>query len=183
MPLTPENYRRRLANGVCGNCGCRPRRENKVTCEVCYGVVKDRYWKRRNPNCRKRSEIKRRSLEEEKIAHNKASEKHRLANREKVNKASVRCHRERREEIISIYGGKCVCCGESHFEFLQLDHVDGGGAKHRREVGQGYKFLNWLQKMNYPDSIQILCANCNAAKGFYGMCPHKRERIENAECI
>jgi hypothetical protein len=29
----------------------------------------------------------------------------------------------------------CVCCGESHPEFLCLDHVDGGGTQHRRQVG------------------------------------------------
>lgn len=29
---------------------------------------------------------------------------------------------------------KCVCCGESRYEFLSLDHIHGGGITHRLQV-------------------------------------------------
>src|SRR5688572_6031846 len=33
------------------------------------------------------------------------------------------------------YGGAvCKCCGETRTEFLSIDHVQGGGGKHRKEI-------------------------------------------------
>lgn len=31
----------------------------------------------------------------------------------------------------------------------------------------------WLRRNNYPNGFQVLCHNCNMAKGFYGKCPHQ----------
>lgn len=78
-------------------------------------------------------------------------------------------HRIRRLECIKHYGGKCACCGESEPKFLALDHIYGGGTKHRKGKGN---IVYWIVKNNYPDLFQILCHNCNSAKGFYGECPH-----------
>jgi len=78
-----------------------------------------------------------------------------------------------KQEILSHYGGKCVCCGETTFEFLCIDHINGGGTAHRKEVGSGTPFYRWLRK-TYPSGYQVLCHNCNQAKGFYGSCPHAR---------
>jgi hypothetical protein len=40
-----------------------------------------------------------------------------------------------RERVIAKYGGKCQCpgCGISQYEWLVIDHVNGGGCKERRE--------------------------------------------------
>jgi hypothetical protein len=81
-----------------------------------------------------------------------------------------------KQETVDAYGGKCVCCGEGTFEFLSIDHVNGGGDHHRREVGGGGVVLyQWLRKRNFPQDgrFQVLCFNCNMAKGFYGACPHE----------
>ena len=59
-------------------------------------------------------------------------------------------------------------------EFLQIDHIDGGGTKHRREIGVGMLY-KWLRRNNYPAGFQTLCANCNFAKGRYGKCPHENK--------
>ena len=72
---------------------------------------------------------------------------------------------------------QCACCGESEIDFLALDHINGGGGKHRKEVGRGYRFIRWLQKNNYPDGFQVLCHNCNQAKSYYDGCPHMRRGI------
>jgi hypothetical protein len=78
-----------------------------------------------------------------------------------------------RQEVISHYGGVCVCCGETRTEFLALDHRNNDGASHRKVVKKVYQ---WAKDNNYPDMLQILCHNCNLAKAFYGACPHERER-------
>lgn len=66
---------------------------------------------------------------------------------------------------------KCSCCGEKEIKFLAFDHVMNDGKQHRKIVKQGL-LVGWLIKNNYPKNIQVLCHNCNLAKGFYGKCPH-----------
>jgi hypothetical protein len=71
----------------------------------------------------------------------------------------------------------CACCGESEYDFLSIDHIQGGGTKQRKEQRAiGQELYYWLKKNEYPEGFQVLCYNCNCAKGFYGMCPHERER-------
>ena len=87
--------------------------------------------------------------------------------------------RERKLAVLKAYGGECVCCGESTFEFLSIDHVRGGGDAHRREIvaNRGYvDIYRWLKEHKCPQDgrFQLLCFNCNMAKGFYGYCPHRR---------
>jgi len=95
------------------------------------------------------------------------------------------CHKEcvteevrsLRYKIINHYSKgkvKCACCGEFHIEFLVIDHIKGGGRAQRKELGGTRNFYKWVIKNNYPRGFQILCHNCNCAKGFYGYCPHKR---------
>lgn len=66
----------------------------------------------------------------------------------------------------------CVCCGETTYHFLTIDHIEGKGNIHRREDPQAGKIARWLKKHNYPDGFQVLCYNCNISKGKYGFCPH-----------
>jgi len=80
-----------------------------------------------------------------------------------------------RLEVLAHYGGKCACCGESEPDFLQFDHINNDGAAHSREVKDPH-IANWLRKNGYPDTFQILCSNCNFAKGQYGICPHQRHK-------
>ena len=85
--------------------------------------------------------------------------------------------RRLRAEVLAVYGGKCTCCGETRFEFLAFDHIDGGGNQHRKEQRLiGHAFTVWLKKNNYPPGFQIHCHNCNVAKGMYGVCPHQSEK-------
>ena len=72
------------------------------------------------------------------------------------------------------YGGtppKCSCCNENQKEFLAIDHINGGGFKHRKTISGN--FFVHLVKNNFPPGFQVLCHNCNMAKGFYGKCPHQ----------
>lgn len=79
--------------------------------------------------------------------------------------------RQKRIECLNHYGNKCVCCGETEPKFLSFDHINGGGTKHRNIIRRN--ITEWLVKNNFPTGFQILCHNCNQAKGFYGICPHQ----------
>jgi len=105
-------------------------------------------------------------------------------NKEKRNAASRKYsleHKEQdrleriaiRKEVLEHYGGKCECCGEVTYEFLSIDHINGGGAKHRKEINR--MIVPWLRKNNYPEGFRVLCFNCNQAMGIYGYCPHKKQ--------
>jgi hypothetical protein len=68
----------------------------------------------------------------------------------------------------------CVCCGEGEFGFLCLDHINGGGAKHRLSINSGGGIYRRLIKLGLPDGYQTLCFNCNASKGGNGKCVHQK---------
>lgn len=98
-----------------------------------------------------------------------------------------------RLEVLRHYSGSdipfCDCCGDSHLEFMALDHKNGGGNKHRRRilksmghVGKKVDWLNmyrWARQNNYPDIFRVLCHSCNFSYGAYGYCPHQKERKTN----
>lgn len=86
----------------------------------------------------------------------------------------------KRQRLIVLYHyskGKleCKCCKENIYEFLALDHIKGGGTQHRKKLGSKYIY-SWLIKNNFPKGYQVLCHNCNQAKGFHGKCPHKKRK-------
>ncbi len=81
----------------------------------------------------------------------------------------------------------CRCCGEnSHLDFLALDHIAGRYQMNREpelvKLGYSSKLLgsilyNWIRDSDFPDGFQVLCINCNYAKGMKknkNKCPHER---------
>lgn len=85
-----------------------------------------------------------------------------------------------RQQVLTEYGGACRCCGERTPEFLGIDHIYNDGEAHRRELaGYGRSIYRWLKMNGFPkDRFQLLCHNCNMAKGLYGGCPHKNGQME-----
>jgi hypothetical protein len=100
---------------------------------------------------------------------------------------------QERLRAIQAYGGehpKCSCpgCQESRVEFLSIDHINGGGTKHRKELRNNQKrtkndikdcglydpgggvLFRWLRKNGYPPGYRVLCYNCNASRA-NGPCP------------
>lgn len=85
---------------------------------------------------------------------------------------------EARTSILKHYGGDnsaCACCGESRIEFLSIDHINGGGNKHLRQL-KGESLVIWIAKNNFPEGFQILCHNCNHGKRILGQCPHNKNK-------
>lgn len=92
-------------------------------------------------------------------------------------------HQRLRSAALEAYGGVCACCGESNTIFLVIDHVNGGGNAHRREIGQAESggsqvTYRWLKTHKYPPGFRVLCHNCNYAWSL-GTCPHQ-EVMPNA---
>lgn len=78
-------------------------------------------------------------------------------------------HRKLKVQIINHYSnGECKCarCGINDVDILCIDHIDGNGNAHRREIGvlSGYRFYRWLINEHYPSGFQVLCYNCNMKK-------------------
>lgn len=86
-------------------------------------------------------------------------------------------HQRLRLQVLKHYGGEqptCACCGETTNEFLAVDHTNGGGCQHRKEIGSsGTATYRGLIRNNFPPGFRVLCHNCNFAYGAYGRCPHQ----------
>lgn len=106
---------------------------------------------------------------------------YRAKNREAILKQSRQARYEIRLAALVYYSlgdiPECTCCGETEIKFLGIDHIDGGGTKHRKATKSKY-MMHWLKIQGYPDGFQTLCHNCNMAKGFYGVCPHKEKLVK-----
>ena len=93
-------------------------------------------------------------------------------------------HLATRLRVLAHYSGgsmRCGCCGENEVEFLAIDHMHRDGGQHRREVRPS-AIYRWLIKHKFPPGIQVLCHNCNLAKGYYGACPHQGDgAVEGAQ--
>lgn len=80
----------------------------------------------------------------------------------KLNRDSIRL------KVLNHYSNhnlKCKNCNEIHIEFLEIDHINGGGKKHKKSLHlYGNALYRWLVKNNYPDGYQVLCSNCNWKK-------------------
>lgn len=102
---------------------------------------------------------------------------------------NARTRKRLRNRVFDAYGGPvCACCGETETVVLTVDHINGGGNQHRRQIqkenpvvyrGDGSMLRKWLSDNNFPPGFQVLCFNCNASKGGNnGVCHHQRNRRE-----
>jgi hypothetical protein len=82
-----------------------------------------------------------------------------------------RYHQKLRRQVIELYGGACQCCQETCLQFLTIDHVKGGGGKHRKSMTGNY-YLSIIRR-GYCKDFRVLCANCNASFGLFGFCRHQ----------
>jgi hypothetical protein len=82
-----------------------------------------------------------------------------------MNKAQAAWAQRKRLDAIATLGGKCARCGFNDWRALQFDHVKGGGAADRRNVGN--KPMQVIKDvLANSGKYQILCANCNWIKRY-----------------
>jgi hypothetical protein len=144
-----------------------------------------KYYQANKASIRARHDLYRQTHRLQRLAYGKAyrethreeirakSKKYHIDNRDRINTVWRLKNAQVRIEVLEHYGNKCACCGESTREFLAIDHIRGGGHRHLKTLKRATIYY-WLKQNNYPDGFQILCHNCNCAKGFYGSCPHKK---------
>lgn len=102
--------------------------------------------------------------------------------REKNREETKQKHIIFRYKVLSLYSNNqkpsCACCGEDEINFLSLDHIDGGGTQERKKLNSrgGNSFFFYLKKLGFPKGFQVLCHNCNMAKGIYKTCPHQLKK-------
>lgn len=87
-----------------------------------------------------------------------------------------------KDAVFMRYGGYlCKCCGETIKEFLTIDHINGGGTKHRKLIGGGGRFhYRWIRNNGYPEGFRVLCINCNfgRSRNKEGICPHEIKKAQ-----
>lgn len=94
---------------------------------------------------------------------------HRALNRRK--------YAEYRDLVFKAYGEKCYCCGESHWEFLTIDHIHGDGKIDREKHGN--RFYRVIAEAGFPkDRFRLACMNCNWVMRKGAICPHQRKGEE-----
>lgn len=123
----------------------------------------ERRWRQEHPeNCKKNREA------------------WRVANVERVKELGKANRLATRLAVISAYGGRCACCGETEVGFLTIDHKMNDGAQHRREIGP--HIYAKVKKAGFPkDRFQLLCWNCNCGRAYnHGTCPHQAKKEDLA---
>jgi hypothetical protein len=191
-----KNRQTRKENGLCITCG-NPTKVY-VSCKSCREKERDSDKKRKKEGvCRNCSnKIFQFGLCEKCLEKRRENEKIRRINRmanglcstckNVVKKNHSLCEKcitlnkikyiKKRNAIFKAYGNKCKICGTDIQEFLQIDHIDGGGNKHRRSLSMS--FYDWLIKNNFPNGFQILCANCNQEKH-----QHRKATPDKIKCF
>lgn len=179
------NRHEKISHGLCAVCGKQPNLTGIKECEKCRD-------KRRNAQKKQYHQTQYNKNKEKISSQRKIYKQAGLCSRcgkEKEN-SNLTCSiclqkqtekRQHNKDIVfAAYGGyKCSCCGENIKEFLQIDHINNDGAKHRKSIfGEKNKnkpLYSWIIKNNFPPMFQILCANCNWGKRMNnGVCPHEK---------
>jgi hypothetical protein len=112
------------------------------------------------------SDTRKNYLKINKDKRNKKKKEYYYKNQYERQQYQLNKHRQTRLEVISHYSDgsmKCDKCGENHLEFLEIDHINGGGRKHRRDENIN-NIYSYLKSHNFPDGYKVLCANCNLEK-------------------
>jgi hypothetical protein len=117
------------------------------------------------------------------IKNNSTYKTYRQSHKEQQRVHNTNTDRRLKEDVIGYYSKGTMKCtnltcevpnGARDIRALTIDHINGGGNKHRKQVGTngGLAFYYWLKRNNYPEGFQVLCCNCQAIK-----------RIANREMI
>ena len=107
-------------------------------------------------------------------------------NRVKHNAWGTKAKNKLKTDVFYVYScgqPKCKSCNETEIGVLTIDHIDGNGSEHRKEIfGNnrrcGYPFYQWLKKNDYPPNFQVLCYNCQYRKRLIEMKSETQTRLQ-----
>jgi len=181
MKTYKERRHGHIKAGTCITCNCRRANDGYVTCGICRErsnrwkriAIQQRISRRLCKDCGKQIE----ELNDKRTCEPCKARRRRYANNHKAR--STAYNRKQRADdfsaILAHYGNSCACCGEDEVAFLTTDHINNDGAAHRRSINRR-PLYRWIVKNGFPEGFQILCWNCNCAKGRVGVCPHEAMR-------
>lgn len=116
------------------------------------------------------NEYQRHYRETHRVERQDAENKRRKLKHQEITLQKRNAKLELKKRVLSHYGNEklaCIYCGFDNMDALSIDHIHGGGAKHRRSLGRaGRDFYLWLERNNYPEGFQTLCMNCQFIKRF-----------------
>lgn len=105
---------------------------------------------------------------EQKISRKESLKRYSLSERGKITskKSQDAWYARTKGAIFGALGCMCNKCGFSDMRALQIDHINGDGAKHRAETGAANSYYASILKsiLAGEKKYQILCANCNWIK-------------------
>lgn len=161
----------------CLNCKYETDNKKSMSNHLRFGCIAVKgSWEKRNRKylLEYRKKWRRKNIKKVRIREREINRIWRNNNPQKVKLNRKKTNNKLRTDVLNAYGNKCQCCGESHREFLAIDHMNNDGTEHKKSLSlkSAQAFYTWLRKNNYPQGFQVLCHNCNMAKGFYGRCPH-----------
>lgn len=163
--MSSKKYQKYKIEGLCRRCGLEPL-PNKTRCQKCNTAHLAYQLKSKNNaivdgRCRycltnKAMELK--SMCSECLC------KHSKKQKENYQKYRTAC--------LIAYGGSCNCCGTTVSKYLQLDHINNDGSEHRNNLFNGGtgSIYPWAYRNNFPNMLQLLCANCHQAKTVGEVC-------------
>jgi len=173
---TQQTYYIRKKQGKCVRCGSEKENPDMVHCNSCKEKVRlnkqKMYAKNKSGNLCVTCSLPTTTTS---VYCEQCNQKNRERGRKTAKATKLK--------VISHYGGKCYCCQESIIDLLTIDHINGKGAKHRKELGNGKtnycgeKFYSWLVKQGLPSGYQTACFSCNAGRHINGgVCPHQKNK-------
>ena len=132
MTDSSESRQRYKKAGLCG-CGRKPKRGLK-TCQTCRqrdDKKRQEYIKAGKCVCSREIDVL--GFKKCSICRSQTNKKNRII----------------KLEVIEAYGGRCACpggCDVTEPDWLSMDHVFGGGVKHRKQLKViGLDFYRWLK--------------------------------------
>jgi hypothetical protein len=88
--------------------------------------------------------------------------------RSRCRRSAKKLRLSRKKTVLTYYSNndlKCNYCGIANYMVLTIDHINGGGRKHVKELQKNGTYLyKWLIDNHFPSGYQVLCYNCNCSK-------------------
>ena len=146
---------------------------------------RNKRWEQRNPEKRRKSanESYHRHEEKNRVRRLERASRWYYANKDRIlpeKKARYRkLAAELKEPILQHYGRKCNCCGLDDTRFLTVDHANHGKGNRLPKVERDLGSIQMYRKViasGFSKAYQILCMNCNWARGCWGKCFHQTDK-------
>ncbi len=96
--------------------------------------------------------------------------------------AALKHHHAGKMRAFLAYGNKCFCCGDTDIKHLEIDHILSNGNIDRKNR-KGIHTWRLAEEKGYPNTFQLLCANCHKEKTENGMCQCEEKRLEGKICL